>query len=203
MTGAFTEAGSTLIMGVDPGSQHTGYGLVLASNHDLKLVAQGRISPSAAWPLARRLAHIHRELGEIAFSHRPQVVAVEDIFFGKNARSALMLGHVRGVVFLAATQAGAEVFEYAPRLVKNTVAGYGQAEKGQVARMVAELLEYRQPLAADAADALAVAICHASQCRVGHLLAHGGPSGTRARGGGWRNLSMEDLTALSYKRGLK
>lgn len=186
---------ASLVLGVDPGSQHTGYGLILVEGQKLALVAQGRISPSAAWPLAQRLAHIHRHLAELISGHQPQTVAVEDIFYGKNVRSALKLGHVRGVVLLAAAQAGLEVFEYAPRQVKNTVAGYGQAEKTQVAHMVAELLDFHQPLAPDAADALAVAICHAGQCRLSRLLPGSGRSGGR---GGWRNMSEDDLALLNY-----
>ena len=193
MTAASRLSVTTLILGVDPGTNHTGYGLVLSSGQNLKLVAQGRFSPSAAWPLPRRLAHIHQGLSELVQGHRPQVVAVEDIFYAKNVRSSLKLGHVRGVVLLAAAQGGAEVFEYAPRLVKNTVAGYGQADKVQVAHMVAELLDFHEPMAADAADALAVAICHASQSRLNRLL-----PGSRGGRGGWRGLSPEDLAALNY-----
>jgi crossover junction endodeoxyribonuclease RuvC len=191
-------AGPTLILGVDPGTHHTGYGLVLASGPSLQLVAQGRFSPSAAWALPRRLAHIHQGLAEIIAGHRPQAVAVEDIFYGKNVRSSLKLGHVRGVALLAAAQGGAEVFEYAPRLVKNTVAGYGQADKAQVAHMVAELLNFHEPLAADAADALAVAICHAGQSRLSRLLP-AASSGGRGGRGGWRNISPEQLSALNYQ----
>lgn len=186
---------ASLVLGVDPGSQHTGYGLILVEGQKLALVAQGRISPSTAWPLPRRLAHIHRHLAGLISGHQPQMVAVEDIFYGKNVRSALKLGHVRGVVLLAAAQAGLEVFEYAPRQVKNTVAGYGQAEKTQVAHMVAELLDFHQPLAPDAADALAVAICHAGQCRLSCLAPGSGRSGGR---GGWRNMSEDDLALLNY-----
>lgn len=197
---AFFDAGppASLVLGIDPGSQHTGYGLILVQGQKLALVAQGRISPPSAWPLPRRLAHIHRDLAELMAGHKPQTVAVEDIFYGKNVRAALKLGHVRGVVLLAAAQAGLEVFEYAPRLVKNTVAGYGQAEKSQVAHMVAELLSFHQPLAPDAADALAVAICHAGQCRLSRLAPGAGRSGGR---GGWRNMSEDDLAAMSYGGG--
>jgi len=187
---------ANLVLGIDPGSQHTGYGLIMAQGQKLALVAQGRISPPAAWPLPRRLAHIHRDLAELMAGHKPQTVAVEDIFYGKNVRSALKLGHVRGVVLLAAAQAGLEVFEYAPRQVKNSVAGYGQAEKNQVAHMVAELLDFHQPLAPDAADALAVAICHAGQCRL-----MPGLRGSGGRGGSWRNMSEGDLAALNYGKG--
>ena len=194
MIAASPSAGAALILGVDPGTNHTGYGLVLSRGQSLQLVAQGRFSPSAAWPLPRRLAHIHQGLAELIQGHRPPAVAVEDIFYAKNVRSSLKLGHVRGVVLLAAAQGGAEVFEYAPRLVKNTVAGYGQADKAQVAHMVGELLNFHEPLAADAADALAVAICHASQSRMNHLLP-GRPRGGRS---GWRAMSLEDLAALNY-----
>lgn len=183
-----------LILGVDPGSSHTGYGLVLARGSKLDLVSQGRLSPSSAWPMPRRLAFIHQGLTEIISGHRPPMVAVEDIFFGKNARSALKLGQVRGVVLLAAVQGGAEIFEYAPRQVKSSVVGYGQAEKSQVAHMVAQLLDYRQPLTPDAADALALAICHSGQCRLGLAVPAGRPTGGR----GWRNLSAEEVAALSY-----
>jgi len=185
---------ASLILGIDPGSQHTGYGLILAEGQKLTLVTQGRISPPAAWPLPRRLARIHLNLTEVIYGHNPHIVAVEDIFYGKNVRSALKLGHVRGVVLLAAAQAGVDVFEYAPRQVKNTVAGYGQAEKGQVAHMVAELLNFHQPLTSDAADALAVAICHAFQCRLS-LFQSGGHKSSR---GGWRNISEADLANLNY-----
>lgn len=187
----------TLILGVDPGSQHTGYGLIVSGQAGLKLVAQGRFSPPAAWPLPRRLAHIHGHIAEVISAHRPEAVAVEDIFYGKNVRSALKLGHVRGVILLAAAQNGTEVFEYPPTLVKNTVAGYGQAEKSQVARMVGELLKYSEPMAPDAADALAVAICHASQCAVNRML----PARSGASRGGWRGLSTDDLARLNYEPG--
>lgn len=200
MISASPVSAPTLILGVDPGGSHTGYGLILSGAAGLELVAQGRFSPPAAWPFPRRLAHIHRGLSELIEGHRPPVVAVEDLFQGKNVRSALKLAQVRGVVLLAAAQAGAEVFEYAPRLVKNTVAGYGQAEKSQVAHMVGELLKCSDPLAPDAADALAVAICHASQCRLNQLLPGARPTKAGGRGG-WRSLSEADLAALMVEKG--
>lgn len=189
--------GPSMIMGVDPGSQHTGYGLIKCGAGDLELVAQGRISPPASWPLARRLAHVHGRISELINAHRPAQVAVEDIFHGKNARSALKLGQVRGVVLLAAAQGGADIFEYAPTLVKNSVAGYGRAEKSQVAHMVGELLKFSQSLSPDASDALAVAICHAGQCRLNKLL----PAGRQGAGRGWRGLSADDLAHLNYEPG--
>ncbi len=191
---------STLILGVDPGGRHTGFGLVLSAPEGLTLVAQGRVSPSPSWSRPRRLEYIHRELSRLIEHHRPSVVAVEDIFHGQNIRSALKLGEVRGVALLAAAQGGAEIHEYAPRLVKNAVVGYGQADKAQVARMVGELLKCSDPLAPDAADALALAICHAGRCRLGGLTDGGGRSAA-GRGRGWRGLSEDDLAALNYKAG--
>ncbi|UQZ91210.1 crossover junction endodeoxyribonuclease RuvC [Deltaproteobacteria bacterium Smac51] len=188
-----------MILGIDPGTQHTGYGLLRAEGRRMELVSQGRFSPPAAWELPRRLAYIHKGLMELVAGYPPQAVAVEDIFYGHNVRSALKLGHVRGVILLTAALAGAPVFEYAPRQVKSTVAGYGQADKNQVARMVSELLNFREPMAADAADALAVAICHISQSGLNGLLAH---TPTRRGGGrGWRGMSADDVATLNYDPG--
>lgn len=190
-------AGSALIMGVDPGSQHTGYGLIFSRPAGLELVTQGRVSPPASWPLARRLAYIHAHINKLICDYQPAAVAVEDIFYGKNVRSALKLGHVRGVVLLAAAQGETEIFEYAPTLVKSSVAGYGRAEKSQVAHMVGELLKLDETLAPDAADALAVAICHAGQCRLSRLM----PGGRGSSGRGWRSMSVDDLARLNYSPG--
>jgi crossover junction endodeoxyribonuclease RuvC len=196
-------APSALILGVDPGGSHTGYGLVLSQGEELRLAAQGRFSPKSAWAMPRRLVYIHQGLSELTSAHRPAAVAVEDIFQGRNIRSAIKLGHVRGVVLLAAAQAGAEVFSYAPRLVKNAVAGYGQADKAQVAHMVGELLRLTAPLAPDAADALAVAICHASQCRLARLCPEAAPAAARRGRSSWRSLSLDDLAALGGRPGDK
>jgi crossover junction endodeoxyribonuclease RuvC len=186
-----------LILGVDPGGRHTGFGLIQAGpGETLLLVAQGRFSPDRTWPSPRRLAHIYQGLDELISNYRPGAVAVEGLFAGQNIRSALSLAQVRGVALLAAAQGGAEVFEYAPRLVKSAVAGYGQAEKKQVAHMVSELLHLTEVLAADAADALAVAICHAAQARLSRRFP--GLPPRRPGRGGWRNLTTEDLAALNY-----
>lgn len=186
-----------LVLGLDPGTRHTGYGLlrVTGRGRDMDMLSQGRFSPTASWALPRRLAYIYRGLTELTAAYPPEAVAVEDIFHSHNVNSALKLGHVRGVLLLAAELCGAKLFEYAPRLVKNTVAGYGQADKTQVARMVAELLKITEPLATDAADALAVAICHVSQGGLNALL---GPQNS-SRGGGWRKMSADDAATLSYK----
>jgi len=183
-----------LVLGLDPGSRHTGYGLIrLGDRGQAALVASGRLSPPPAWPLPRRLAQIHQGLAELMSVHQPEAVAVESLFTGRNIRSAVILAQARGVALLAAAQGGAEVFEYAPREIKNAVSGYGQAGKDQVAFMVAELLNHREPLSPDAADALAVALCHAGRGAAWPVKPPG-------RGTGWRGLSAEDVAALGQAR---
>jgi crossover junction endodeoxyribonuclease RuvC len=149
------------IFGIDPGSECTGYGCVESDGRRHYLVGCGavRVAPSDAFPA--RLARIHRELTSLLATMRPDGVAVENLFSAANARSALRLGHARGVAILAAVQAGCEVFEYTPAEVKRSVVGYGRADKQQVQQMVRLLLGLEEPPAPyDAADALAVAICH-------------------------------------------
>ena len=149
------------IFGIDPGSERTGYGCVETDGRRHHLVACGAIRALAGDPFPQRLARIHRELTALLASHRPDFVAVENLFHASNARSALKLGHARGVAILAAVEAGCEVVEYTPAEVKRAVVGYGRAEKQQVQRMVKLLLGLREaPSPYDAADALAVAICH-------------------------------------------
>ncbi|MDR2724536.1 MAG: crossover junction endodeoxyribonuclease RuvC [Candidatus Adiutrix sp.] len=182
-----------LILGLDPGSRHTGYGLIRTGEGAAALVASGRLSPPAAWSLPRRLAHLHQGLTELMSGFRPEAAAVETVFTGRNIRSAVILAQARGVVLLAAAQGGAEIFEYAPREIKNAVTGYGQAGKDQVAFMVAGLLNHRELLPPDAADALAIALCHAGRANW--------PQPRPGRRGGWRGLSEEDLAALNQARG--
>jgi crossover junction endodeoxyribonuclease RuvC len=147
------------ILGLDPGSLRTGYGVIDCAGGTLTIVAQGCIATSGG-PLADRLRIIHARIAELIVLHRPQEVAVERVFLSKNADSALKLGQARGAA-LAAVPATLGVHEYAPRAVKLAVVGVGGAEKTQVAHMVKQLLRVDLKLAADAADALAVAICHA------------------------------------------
>jgi crossover junction endodeoxyribonuclease RuvC len=189
-----------LILGLDPGSRHTGYGLISAGDREMALVACGRLSPPPTWPLPRRLAHIHQGLTELISNLRPEAVAVESVFTGRNIRSAVILAQARGVLLLAAAQGGAEVFEYAPGEVKNAVTGSGQARKGQVAFMVARILNCGEPLTPDAADALAVALCHAGRPR--QALKSPGPPARRGGGRmtGWRNLTTADLAARGLAR---
>jgi crossover junction endodeoxyribonuclease RuvC len=148
------------IFGIDPGSDRTGYGCVETDGSRHRIVLCGAVSPKAG-PFADRLLAIHRELGVLLSECRPDSVAIENVFHAVNARSALKLGHARGVAMLAAAQAGVPVAEYTPAEIKRAVVGYGRAEKEQVQHMIKLLLGLAAvPSPHDAADALAVAICH-------------------------------------------
>lgn len=146
-------------IGVDPGTERVGWGVVEMRGGSVVHVAYGVIRP-AAGSLAARLAEIDRALGEVVLRERPVTAAVEGVFQAGFARSALMLGHGRGVALAVLGRAGLDVAEYAPAAVKATVAGSGRAEKEQVARAIAAVLGLGEVPAADAADALAVALCH-------------------------------------------
>lgn len=149
------------IFGIDPGSDRTGYGCVelLGSRHHL--VISGALSAPAGAAFPEKLKFIHAGLVALLSRHRPDCVAVETIFYSRNVRSALKLGHARGVALLAASEAGLEVFEYTPAEVKRAVVGYGRADKPQVQQMMKLLLGLDAvPSPHDAADALAVAVCH-------------------------------------------
>ena len=149
------------IFGIDPGSERTGYGCVETDGRRHRLVACGAIVSPAGDSFPHRLARIHRELTAHLSTCRPDCVAIENLFHASNARSALKLGHARGVAMLAAIQAGCDVVEYTPAEVKRAVVGYGRAEKHQVQQMVKLLLGLDAlPTPLDASDALAVAICH-------------------------------------------
>ena len=156
------------IFGVDPGSAHTGYGCIDTSGGRHRILACGALSPPVRSAFPNRLRAIHDGLAALLAEHRPETVAIEDLFHARNARSALKLGHVRGVVMLAAAEAGLPVVEYAPAEVKRAVVGYGRAEKQQVQQMVSLLLGLDPPPARlDVTDALAVAVCHAHSIRPG------------------------------------
>jgi crossover junction endodeoxyribonuclease RuvC len=153
------------VCGIDCGSETTGYGLVewddRAANPRLLSLGSGGICPPKKAQLPERLAVIYAGLISLFERYHPHVVAVEEVFYSVNARSAIRLGHVRGVALLAAATAGLPVAEYAPLTIKSTVTGYGLAAKNQVQFMVARLLSLPSaPQPADAADALAIAICH-------------------------------------------
>ena len=152
------------VLGIDPGTSVTGYGVVDVGDGNGgagRLVECGIIPLGSRGPLARRLHELHQGIAELIARHHPTALAIENAFYQKNVRTTLVLGHARGVVLLAAQQAGVAIFEYAPATVKKTVAGGGAARKGQVATMVARLLRLQQaPRPADAADGVAVALTH-------------------------------------------
>ncbi|GAC1318801.1 MAG: crossover junction endodeoxyribonuclease RuvC [Thermoleophilaceae bacterium] len=152
-----------VVLGIDPGTANTGYGVVLAHGQRLAALDGGVIATAADEPLERRLARIHARVCDLIREHEPQAVAIEDLFFGQNARTAFSVGQARGAVLLSAGLAGLPAYSYTPQAVKQAVCGSGAAEKGQVQRMVGQLLSLEQPPHPDhAADALAVAICHAN-----------------------------------------
>ena len=150
------------VLGVDCGTEYAGYGVVdLTDNGQLACVLCGAVKLSPRQPLPKRLATIFDQLTAIIADHQPELVAIEDVFYALNVKSAFKLGQVRGVAMLAAAVAGLEVSEYSPLSIKSAVVGYGRAEKSQVQFMVARLLNLPEiPEPADAADALAIAICH-------------------------------------------
>ncbi|RME41534.1 MAG: crossover junction endodeoxyribonuclease RuvC [Deltaproteobacteria bacterium] len=148
------------ILGIDPGSRLTGYGLIEGRGQRLRHIDNGVIVTSSGAPLPRRLKCIHDGIAELITRHRPDVVAVENIFVAHNVQSALKLGHARASAMLAALNAGLDVHEYSALQVKSAVVGYGKADKHQVQQMVRTLLCLPEVAQEDAADALAVAICH-------------------------------------------
>lgn len=149
------------ILGIDPGSRVTGYGVIVTQGHDIGFVACGTIRTGEEADFSRRLLTIFQDLCDVIRHHQPTVAAVEDMFVDRNPRSALKLGHARGAAVVAALHNNLRVYDYPARKVKQTVAGYGQAEKSQVQHMVRTLLHLDAAPSRDAADALAVAICHA------------------------------------------
>jgi crossover junction endodeoxyribonuclease RuvC len=149
------------IFGIDPGSERTGYGCVETDGSRHRIVICGAISLSASASFPDKLLHIHSQLSALIRECRPECVAIENLFHAVNVRSALKLGHARGVAMLAAVEAGVAVCEYTPAEIKRAVVGYGRAEKHQVQHMVKLMLGLPAvPSPHDAADALAVAICH-------------------------------------------
>ena len=149
------------VFGIDPGSTRTGYGCIETDGSRHRLVCCGAIAPATTAAFPDKLLTIHRRLAELLAEARPDCVAIENVFYANNAKSALKLGHARGVAVLAAVEAGVPVAEYTPAEVKRAVVGYGRAEKHQVQHMIKLILGLAEPPSPhDAADALAVAICH-------------------------------------------
>src|SRR5712692_10621459 len=194
------------VLGLDPGLRHTGWGVIDVDGNRLTHVADGVASAPADLPLGERLVVLFRQLGEILERYRPDEAAVEETFVNKNAASTLKLGVARGVVLLAPAERGIPVAEYATNLIKKSVVGAGHAEKAQIQMMVRRLLPGCTLASPDAADALAVAICHAHHAATkrtwearDHLLSPRGEEGTRATEGGGeggsnlaRSLILED-----------
>ncbi len=147
-------------LGIDPGSRVTGYGVVEQAGGRIVRVEHGEIRIKSGEPFTRCLARIYDELTGVIERTKPDAVALEDLFYGKNVKSLIKQGHVRGVALLAASRSGIPVHEYTPLEVKKAVVGYGQAEKQQVQMMIRAMLKLPETLPPDASDALAVAICH-------------------------------------------
>ena len=161
-----------VVMGIDPGVASTGFGVVRVAGGRMSVVDGGVIEVPPGGPIERRLVEIHRELAELMSWHEPAALALENVYFGKNVRSAIGVGQARGVAMLTAAQRDIRCYDYTPQAVKMAVCGNGAADKAQVQRMVGSLLGLPSPPEPDhAADALAVAICHA---------AHAPPAGALA-----------------------
>jgi crossover junction endodeoxyribonuclease RuvC len=162
-----------LAIGIDPGTAITGYGLVRQTpSGDLLSVDWGVILTPAEMPIQERLEHIHRSLADLLAEQKPDTAGVESLFFQRNVRTAMSVGQARGVVLLALQQAGVPIADYTPNQVKQAVSGYGGADKRQMQSMVKTLLNLsEEPKPDDAADALAIAICHLNTQRSRRLLA--------------------------------
>jgi crossover junction endodeoxyribonuclease RuvC len=180
-----------IVLGIDPGTANTGYGVVTsdpARPGRLLALDGGVIETRAGLPLERRLASIHARTCELIEEHAPLAVAIEDLYFGANARSALAVGQARGVVLLAAGQHGLPCGSYTPQQVKSAVCGSGRAEKGQVQQMVQRLLALAElPQPDHAADALAVAICHLNRAPLAAAAGVTSPAGGPLAAAGGRN----------------
>jgi crossover junction endodeoxyribonuclease RuvC len=162
----------TLVLGLDPGTAITGYGLVRETAGELEAVDYGVIRTPAKMPLPQRLQEIYHALRHLVETHRPDAAGVESVFFGVNVKTAMSVGHARGVTLLALAEAGVSIAEYTPNAVKQALVGYGGADKHQMQVMVTALLNLDEvPRPDDAADALAVAICHINTSRFQSLIA--------------------------------
>lgn len=155
-----------IILGVDPGTAITGYGIIRADDDQPELIAYGAITTPSDWLMPRRLEKIFAELSALIAQYQPTDAVIEKLFFSKNVRTALSVGQARGVALLAAQHARLTIHEYTPLQIKQAVVGYGRAEKVQIQQMVRMLLQLDHlPQPDDAADALAIAICHAHTAR--------------------------------------
>ncbi len=153
------------IMGIDPGSNVTGYGIIEKTENRLNWVDDGQISPSKKYNFYKKLFYIFSEIKEIINRYQPEEIALEDIFYSKNVKSSIKLGHIRGAIVVASFSMGIPLFEYTPLEVKKAVTGYGAASKSQVKEMVKLILNIEKDISFDSSDALAIAICHANTRR--------------------------------------
>lgn len=149
-----------LVLGVDPGSRITGFGLINKEKNELTCVHSGYISPPAKIPFYERIYFIFESMLDIMNNYHPSEMAIEDMFYAKNVKSSLKLGHARGVILTAAVKCGVRIFEYTPLEIKKSVVGYGRADKEQVRTMVKVILKLKSISCLDTSDALAAAICH-------------------------------------------
>lgn len=157
------QTGAVVVLGLDPSLRGTGYGVLRAEKTGVVVLTHGTIRCPAAWPRTRCLARIGQTLRRLVRAHRPDVCVVEGLFYAQNLKTALILGEARGAALAAVADAGLEVYELAPRKVKQAIVGYGAARKEAVGRMVQRLLGLRELPAPDAADALALALAHAQE----------------------------------------
>ena len=158
------------ILGIDPGLVQTGYGLIEINNNNMKIIDYGIIKPTLSKSLAIRLLTIYEDVSEIITLHNPSTFSIEDVFYGKNVKSALRLGQARGAAMVAAASKGLSIYEYSARKIKQAVTGNGNAHKEQVQFMVKANLKMDEiPMPIDASDALATAICHFQQFKLADL----------------------------------
>ena len=152
-----------VILGIDPSLRGTGYGIIRLAKPHPELLVQGTIKSPAGWERSRCLLNIAQSLREMLKHHQPTVCVIEGLFYAQNLQTALIMGEARGASLVAAAEAGMEIFEIAPRKVKQAIVGYGAAQKSAVARMVQRMLQLAKPPAPDAADALALALTYAQE----------------------------------------
>lgn len=159
-----------LVLGIDPGTATTGFGLIESNNNKIKLVGYGTIDTRASEEMPLRLCEISKRIDEIITAYKPDAIAIEEIYYFKNAKTVITVAQSRGVILMTAAMAGIEIAEYTPLQVKQSVVGYGKAEKKQVQIMVKSILKLEAlPKPDDAADALAIAICHIHSHRLGKI----------------------------------
>lgn len=154
-----------IVLGVDPGSIVTGYGLIEKKNNQMSCIGAGAITSTNKLPFYQRIHSIYQSMVDIMDRYRPQEMAIEDVFFAKNVKSALKIGHARGAVLIAAVQSHVKIFEYTPLEIKQSVVGYGRASKKQVQAMVQVILNLETQPNTDTSDALATAVCHLNWTR--------------------------------------